>query len=83
MKTTGIVLVVLGLLSTIVAIIGASNGHRTSFGGITFVILGAFLISRAEKKKEGRKGRKKERNQAERKEEWSPANMIEKKQGKV
>jgi hypothetical protein len=59
MKTTGIVFVVIGLLSTLGAIIGAANGHRTSFAGLTFVVLGAFLISRAEKKKEEEEKKKK------------------------
>lgn len=52
MKTTGIVLAVIGGLSTLGAIIGAANGHQTSFAGLTFVVLGAFLISRSNKKKE-------------------------------
>lgn len=52
MKTTGIVFVVIGSLSTLGAIIGAASGHQTSFAGLTFVVLGAFLISRANSKKE-------------------------------
>ena len=52
MKTAGIILVVLGVFSIIGAVIAASKGYRASFGGITFLVLGAFLISRAEKKKE-------------------------------
>lgn len=52
MKTTGIVLLVIGLLSTLGAVIAAVNGHQTSFAGLTFVVLGAFLISRANNKKE-------------------------------
>lgn len=52
MNTTGIVLLVIGILSTLGAIVGAANGHQTSFAGLTFVVLGAFLISRATKKKE-------------------------------
>lgn len=60
MKVAGIILLVLGILSTLGAIIGTVNGHSTSFGGIAFVVLGAFLISRANKKKE----------EAEKKKEW-------------
>ncbi len=52
MKTAGIVLVVIGALSTLGAIIGAAQGYQTSFAGLTFVVLGAFLISRANNKKE-------------------------------
>lgn len=52
MRIAGIILLVLGIVSTLGAIIGAANGHSTSFGGLAFVVLGAFLISRANKKKE-------------------------------
>ena len=52
MKTTGIVLLVIGILSTIGALMAASSGHRTSFGGVTLAVIGAFLISRANTKKE-------------------------------
>jgi uncharacterized membrane protein YbaN (DUF454 family) len=67
MKTAGIILLALGLLSTLGAIIGAANGKSTSFAGLTFVVLGAFLMSRASKKKE----------EEEKKKEWekgSPEN---------
>ncbi len=60
MKVAGIILLVLGILSTLGALIGAVNGHSTSFGGIAFIVLGAFLISRANKKKE----------EEEKKKEW-------------
>lgn len=59
MKIAGIVLVVLGLLSTLGAIMAAANGHRASFAGLGFVVLGAFLISRADKKKEEEENKKK------------------------
>jgi uncharacterized membrane protein YbaN (DUF454 family) len=52
MKIAGIILLVLGIISTLGAIIGAINGHSTSFAGLAFVVLGAFLLSRANKKKE-------------------------------
>ena len=52
MRTAGIIVLVIGILSTLGAIIGAAHGKPTSFVGISFVVLGAFLISRANKKKE-------------------------------
>lgn len=55
MKIAGIILLVIGILSTLGALIGAANGHSASFGGIAFVVLGAFLISRGNKKKEEEK----------------------------
>jgi len=55
MKTAGIILLVIGLLSTLGALIGAASGHSTSFGGLAFVVLGAFLISRGNKKNEEEK----------------------------
>lgn len=58
MKTTGIILLVLGILSTLVAIMGAARGHNISFSGIAFIVLGAFLMSRANKKKEEEAKRK-------------------------
>lgn len=51
MKTTGIVILIIGILSTIGGLIGAANGRGVNFAGLTFVVLGAFLISRANKKK--------------------------------
>lgn len=51
MRTTGIVFIVLGGLSVLGAIWAASVGRTTSFGGLSFVVLGAFLVSRANKKK--------------------------------
>jgi uncharacterized membrane protein YbaN (DUF454 family) len=60
MKVAGIILLVFGVLSTLGAIIGAVNGHSMSFAGIAFIVLGAFLISRANKKKE----------EEEKKKEW-------------
>lgn len=58
MKIAGIILLVLGTLSLLGAIVGASNGYDTSFSGIGFVVLGAFLINRANKKKEEAKKKK-------------------------
>lgn len=67
MRITGIILVTLGILSVIGAIIGSANGNNPSFAGLTFVVLGAFLISRANKKKE----------EAEKKRQWE-SNQTEK-----
>lgn len=64
MKVAGIILLVLGGLSTLGAIIGAAQGHSTSFAGLTFVVLGAFLLSRANKKKE----------EEEKKRKWAEGN---------
>lgn len=68
MKTTGIVLLVLGLLSTLGGIIGAVNGQNPNFSGLMIVVLGAFLISRANKKKE----------EEEKKRKWEQGNSEEK-----
>ena len=68
MKVTGIILLVIGILSTIGAIIGAANGQNTSFGGLAFIILGAFLISRGVKKKEEEEKKKEWENNSTEKE---------------
>lgn len=52
MKITGWVLVVFGALSLLGAIIGATLGREESFGGIAFIVLGAYLIHRANQKKQ-------------------------------
>lgn len=67
MKIAGIILLVIGVLSTLGAIIGAANGHATSFGGLGLVVLGAFLLSRAKKKKE----------EEEKKKKWAEGNSNE------
>lgn len=67
MKTTGIVFIVIGSLSTLGAIMGTMYGSTTSFGGVVFIVLGAFLVSRANKKKEER----------ENKEKWEKGENIE------
>lgn len=64
MKAGGIVLIVMGALSTIGALIGASQGHQTSFGGLAFIVIGAFLLSRANKKKEEEEKKKEWENQS-------------------
>lgn len=52
MKTTGIVILVIGCISTLGGIIGTIAGRQPNLAGLTFIVLGAFLISRANKKKE-------------------------------
>lgn len=52
MKTTGIVILIIGCLSTLGGIMSTVAGRQANFAGITFIVLGAFLISRANKKKE-------------------------------
>jgi len=69
MKIAGIILLVLGILSTLGAIIGASQGHKTSFAGIAFIVLGAFLMSRANKKKEEEEKKKQWENSSSEKEQ--------------
>lgn len=52
MKTTGIILIVFGGLSVLGTILSMANGRNSgSFGGLVFIVLGAFLISRAKQKK--------------------------------
>ena len=67
MKIAGIILLVIGILSTLGAFIGAAGGHSTSFGGLVFVVLGAFLLSRANVKKE----------KEEKKRKWAEGNSNE------
>lgn len=50
MKTTGIILIILGSLSFLGSILGGHIG----IGPIFFIVLGAYLISRANKKAEER-----------------------------
>lgn len=49
MKTTGIVLLIIGILSTLGGIMGAMAGGPPNFAGLTFVVLGAFLMSDLQK----------------------------------
>jgi len=67
MKIAGIILLVIGGLSTLGAIIGVVQGHSTSFAGLTLVVLGAFLLSRANNKKE----------EEEKKKKWAEGNSNE------
>ena len=51
MKTTGIILLSIGLFSLIGAFIAASKGENIFSGPIVAMVIGAFLISTANKKK--------------------------------
>ncbi len=64
MKTTGIILLVIGALSTLGGIIGTISGREPNLAGLTFVVLGGFLIYRANQKKE----------EAEKKKQWEQGN---------
>jgi len=52
MKTTGIVLLVFGILSTFGGIMRTIAGNEPNLTGLTFVVLGGYLIYRANQKKE-------------------------------
>ncbi|HNW99354.1 MAG TPA: hypothetical protein PKK00_13175 [Bacteroidales bacterium] len=64
MKTTGIILLVIGCLSTLGGIIGTIGGREPNFAGLTFVVIGGFLMYRANQKKE----------EAEKKKQWEEGN---------
>ena len=52
MKIAGIIFTVIGGLGTIVSFLAAANGAEANFGALMPLVLGIFLISRANKKKE-------------------------------
>jgi hypothetical protein len=52
MKTTGIVLLVFGILSTFGGIMRTISGHEANLNGLAFVALGGYLVYRANQKKE-------------------------------
>lgn len=58
MKTTGIVLLILGCLSTLGGILGTMAGRQPNFSGVTFIVLGAFILSQAKKRNEEDEKRK-------------------------
>lgn len=64
MKTTGIILLVIGVLMTIGGILGTISGQEPNLTGLTFVVLGGFLIYRANQKKAD----------AEKKKQWEQGN---------
>lgn len=59
MKIFGIILVVLGCVSTFIGIMATIEGYKSNFTGIGLVVLGAYLIYRANKKKEEDEEKKK------------------------
>ena len=69
MKTAGIIILVLGCISTLGGIMVAIAGNQPNFAGVTFIVLGTFLISRAKKKKE----------EDEKKKQWVKSNIEDKK----
>jgi len=71
MKITGIILIVLGAISTLGGILGTISGQRLNLAGLTFVILGAYLVHRANQKKE-------EKEEAEKKKQWIQGNIDDK-----
>lgn len=53
MKTWGIILIALGCISLAGVITAAANGRSgNAGGGVAFIVLGAYLIHRAKRKKE-------------------------------
>ena len=64
MKTTGIILLVIGALSTLGGILGTISGREPNLAGLTFVVIGGFLIYRANQKKAD----------AEKKKQWEQGN---------
>ena len=59
MKTTGIVILILGCVSTFGGVMAAIGGHNANFTGLGLVVLGIYLIHRANKKKEEAENKKK------------------------
>jgi hypothetical protein len=68
MKTTGIVLLIIGALSTLGGILGTIAGREPNLSGLALVVLGGFLIYRANQKKE----------EAEKKKQWEQGNTDRK-----
>lgn len=59
MKVAGIVLIVWGGLAVLAAILQVMRGFEANFAGLSLIVLGTFLISRAKKKQEEKKERNK------------------------
>lgn len=64
MKITGIVIIILGIISAFGGIMSAIGGYEPNFTGLGLIVLGAFLINRANKKKK----------EEENKENWEKGN---------
>jgi len=65
MKTAGIIILVLGALGTLGQLLIAAQGNDATFAPIAFVVLGLFLISRANAKKEEEEKKKQWENSSE------------------
>lgn len=63
MKILGAILTVIGAGSTIIGFLGITQGYSTArgqlYGGMMFLVLGIFLISRAKKKEKEKQEKKK------------------------
>ena len=57
MKVAGIVLIVWGGLAVLAAILQVMRGFEANFAGLSLIVLGTFLISRAKKKQDETKER--------------------------
>ena len=55
MKVAGIVLIVWGGLAVLAAILQVMRGFEANFAGLSLIVLGTFLISRAKRNKKKRK----------------------------
>jgi len=69
MRTTGIILLVIGILSTLGGFLGVISGRELNLNGLVFVVLGGFLIYRANQKKE----------EIEKKKQWENGNIEKEK----
>ena len=58
MKTTGIILLAIGAFSFLGSLVALSQGRMIMGGPLFFIVLGAFLISQANKKEEKEKKKK-------------------------
>ena len=58
MKIAGIIFAVIGGIGTIISLIAAASGVEANFSALMPLVLGIFLISRANKKKEEKEKKK-------------------------
>ncbi len=64
MKVWGWILVVFGGLSAVGAFVVAVEGGESNFGGITFVVLGLYLLHLSKQKQKQQKDQKKWDNES-------------------
>lgn len=55
MRTTGIILIVIGILNFIIKIMALAHGDNPPKAFLMFIVLGSYLVHRANKKKEKEK----------------------------